>query len=688
VTSYRGIIRDITEARKAEQALRKSEAKYRRIVDTATEGIWVLGPDTMTTFVNARMAEMLGYSSQEMIGRPGADFMFEEDVPDHLQKMQNRRQGISENYERQFRRKDGQTVWTLASATPVFDDKHCFQGSFGMFTDITGRKEAETELRKTHEYLEQLISSANVMIAGLDALGHVRLLNEAAERITGYTVEELQGVDWFERIVPKDRYAYVWKVFQDYQQKTGSMPGFFENPILTKTGEERFISWQNSTILSPDRVISTISFGVDITERKRAESIMNARLRLLQFAAVHTLDELLQATLDELETLTGSQVGFYHFLEPDQQTLSLQTWSTRTLREMCRAEAKGRHYSIAQAGVWVDCVRERRPVIHNDYASLPHRRGMPPGHAPVIRELVVPVFRGDRITAILGVGNKPRDYTEGDVEIVSSLADLTWDIAERKRAEKQAEERQAELLYVSRLNTLGEMASGLAHELSQPLSAILSHANACARRIASSQLDIGAIERSLEKVVGQAERAGNILGRVRALAQRRPRRFSSVDMNETVRSVVDLTASEARHAGIEVRLELNEELPLICADMVQIEQVLLNLVRNAIEAMHLPGQTRHLLTIRSGARGSETVQIEVCDTGVGLPEADANRVFEPFFTTKANGLGVGLSISRTIVEMHDGALEARRNADCGSTLVLALPVVQPQERKAANDNVS
>jgi two-component system sensor histidine kinase TtrS len=313
---------------------------------------------------------------------------------------------------------------------------------------------------------------------------------------------------------------------------------------------------------------------------------------------------------------------------------------------------------------------------------------MPPGHAPVVRELVVPVLRGSQITAILGVGNKPKDYTEGDIEIASNLADLTWDIAERKRAEEQAQERQAELLHVSRLNTLGEMASGLAHELSQPLSAILSHANACARRIASSQLDIGAIERSLEKVVGQAERAGNILGRIRALAQRRPPRFSSVDMNETVRSVADLTASEVRHAGVDVRLELDEGLPLLRADMVQIEQVLLNLVRNAIEAMHLPGQTPRLLTIRTRATESGTVQVEVCDTGAGLPAADANRIFEPFFTTKANGLGVGLSISRTIVEMHYGTLEARQNADSGSTLVLTLPVAQPEECEATSDSGS
>ncbi|MDD2336552.1 MAG: PAS domain S-box protein, partial [Geobacteraceae bacterium] len=157
---------------------------------------------------------------------------------------------------------------------------------------------------------------------------------------------------------------------------------------------------------------------------------------LLQFAETHTLDELLEATLNEVEELTGSCIGFYHYLEADQQTLRLQNWSTRTKNEFCAAQGKGLHYNVSAAGVWVDCIHQRRPVIHNDYASLPHCKGLPPGHPPVIRELVVPVFRGESIKAILGVGNKPRDYTSQDVEVVSLLADLAWGIVERKRAEE------------------------------------------------------------------------------------------------------------------------------------------------------------------------------------------------------------------------------------------------------------
>ncbi len=181
-----------------------------------------------------------------------------------------------------------------------------------------------------------------------------------------------------------------------------------------------------------------------MTERNREDSATKARLRLLEFAATHTRDEVLTATLDEVEALTGSQIGFYHLLAADQRTLTLQAWSTRTLRELCTAEGERRHYDIDEAGVWVDCVRERRPVIHNDYAALPHKKDLPPGHAPVTRELVVPIFRENQIVAILGVGNKPTDYHTEDATVVSHFADLGWDIIERKRAEetlRESEER-------------------------------------------------------------------------------------------------------------------------------------------------------------------------------------------------------------------------------------------------------
>jgi diguanylate cyclase (GGDEF)-like protein/PAS domain S-box-containing protein len=163
---------------------------------------------------------------------------------------------------------------------------------------------------------------------------------------------------------------------------------------------------------------------------------LEARLRISQFAHSHSLDQLLQKTLDESEQLTGSTIGFFHFVEEDQQTIWLQTWSTNTLQNMCTADGKLQHYGIDQAGIWVDCVRVKRPVIHNDYPNLVHKKGLPHGHAPLTRILTVPIIRGGQIVAILGVGNKPFEYDDNDVEAVNLLADLAWDITLAKRVEE------------------------------------------------------------------------------------------------------------------------------------------------------------------------------------------------------------------------------------------------------------
>src|SRR5512137_1300810 len=179
--------------------------------------------------------------------------------------------------------------------------------------------------------------------------------------------------------------------------------------------------------------------------RTRRERVDRARLRILERSAGATLGELLTATLDEAEELTGSQIGFFHFLDDEQANLLLQAWSTNTVAKMCTAEGAGQHYPLSQAGVWADCVRTGQPVVHNDYASVPGRQGLPPGHASVVRELTVPVSRGGRICAVIGVGNKGSDYDDRDVEDVSALADLAWDIAARKRAEEALQASEADL---------------------------------------------------------------------------------------------------------------------------------------------------------------------------------------------------------------------------------------------------
>lgn len=206
---------------------------------------------------------------------------------------------------------------------------------------------------------------------------------------------------------------------------------------------------------------SKVSENKADTERKYFENpdylraIWESRVRLVNFSITRSLDDFLEEVLNEAEDLTASSIGFVHFVDENQEYLLLQNWSKRTKAEYCQAEGKGSHYPISQAGVWVDCIKVRKPVIHNDYNSLPHLKGMPEGHAKVIRELVVPVIRDEKIVAVIGVGNKLSLYEQQDIETLSILANLAWEIAERKRTEEALRDSEAHFHKIFDISPMG-----------------------------------------------------------------------------------------------------------------------------------------------------------------------------------------------------------------------------------------
>ncbi|MBN1523225.1 MAG: GGDEF domain-containing protein [Spirochaetales bacterium] len=208
------------------------------------------------------------------------------------------------------------------------------------------------------------------------------------------------------------------------------------NTIVLLSYQMLFILFTFSLVLMVNRRLFR-EIKMDMMLREQRAIIINLRLVLWEYSTTHDVKELMQKALDEIEELTGSLIGFYHFVDEKKKGLTLQAWSTRTREKFCKAEGENMHYSLKDAGVWVDCVRERRPVIHNDYASLSHKKGLPPGHAEVIRELVVPIMRDRKVVSILGVGNKPVEYTQDDIELVEYIADLVWTIVVQKQADEK-----------------------------------------------------------------------------------------------------------------------------------------------------------------------------------------------------------------------------------------------------------
>ena len=258
---------------------------------------------------------------------------------------------------------------------------------------------------------------------------------------------------------------------------------------------------------------------------------------------------------------------------------------------------------------------------------------------------------------------------------------LARDITERKRAEERLREKdnalqiaRTELAHASRLTTLGELTTSIVHEVSQPLGAMVASAAAGARWLAAEPPDIAEARSALDNIAADGKRAREVIARIRALTKRQVPRMELLDVNRKILEVVALTEHELRSHDIVLRTELDRTLPRVAGDRVQLQQVLLNLIVNAIEAMSGVHDRSRELTIVSGQDGPSGVVVEVRDSGTGLDAKGAERVFEAFYTTKPEGIGIGLSISRSIVEAHGGRLWATPNEPHGAVFRLSLPV--------------
>ncbi|OHB68782.1 MAG: hypothetical protein A2V70_07155 [Planctomycetes bacterium RBG_13_63_9] len=256
-------------------------------------------------------------------------------------------------------------------------------------------------------------------------------------------------------------------------------------------------------------------------------------------------------------------------------------------------------------------------------------------------------------------------YYEGMVE----------DNTDRRRAEERAQRHLEQLAHLERRYSMGEMVSVLAHELNQPLGTVGNYAQVCRRRIRDlNEQNHNELVEAVDQIIVQTERAAEIIRRLRSFVRRVDASRSTTDVNELVRGMTVLLEIEARLYDVHLELALDRSLPKALVDRIQIEQVVSNLVRNAMEATQGGPGGCGLVTIRTSMSGPGTIEVAVVDTGKGLEGEGAERVFEPFYTTKSDGMGLGLSISRSIIEAHGGRLEAEPNADRGATFRFTLPV--------------
>ncbi len=296
--------------------------------------------------------------------------------------------------------------------------------------------EALLALQESEQRFRTLLQDVgSVAVQGYHADGTVFYWNKASESLYGYASEEAMGRHMCDLIIPEEMRPQVYAAVDSMVRTCQPIPAA-ELSLRHKDGSEVIVYSSHGVTCLPDKLPEIYCIDIDIKDRKFNERVISSQLHLSRYSLNHGLEELLQEFLSEAECLTNSCVGFFHFVAADQQSLQLQAWSRNTMAHLCKTMPDEHHYPVSAAGVWADCVRVGEPVIQNDYESLPDKKGLPPGHAPIIRELVVPVYRDGTIVAVFGVGNKPVDYG-CDIEIIQKLADMSWDSVVRKQAEVQ-----------------------------------------------------------------------------------------------------------------------------------------------------------------------------------------------------------------------------------------------------------
>ena len=422
----------------------------------------------------------------------------------------------------------------------------------------------------------------------------------------------------------------------------------------------------------------------DISARKKIERILMSSLRISEYAFDHSLDELLVKLVDEAEDLTDSHVGFVHFVAADGLMVTLHTWSSSTLSTFCSSEPKGRHHLLESAGVWADCIREKKPLIHNDYESLPGRTGLPPGHAPIQRELVVPIVRNNQIVAVLGVGNKRTDYTVFDIKTIQKLTSRAWDFIALKQAEYDLTQAHNELeLKVAERTS--ELVS--THEQMKKISFDL----------------LWAEERERERIAGELhDRVGQSLLLVKmkldALAEKIPvagQRTLAVDAVSLLEiSIKDIRSLTFRmrppildSSGIQVALEW------LCSSMYSDYGLVVEFVTDG-QSLPLTAEMRYslyqavrelLLNVAKYAEtgfaalsikaDDENIIVQVIDKGVGFDNSEVEGAKS----------GYGLYNVRQRIEQMGGVFAVASAPGRGVSVTLTLPLANLQRLERNTD---
>jgi PAS domain S-box-containing protein len=479
-------------------------------------------------------------------------------------------------------------------------------------------------------WLAAIVDSADDAIISKSLDGTVTSWNRAAQKLFGYTAAEAIGRP-IALIIPLDRLAEEADIIR--RLRRGESVDHFETVRVAKGGRSVVVSVTISPLRNAaGEIVGASKIARDIGERLRAQETRARLAAIVDWSQ----DAIIGTTLD------GSITSW--------------NWGAEQLFGYTAAEAVGRHIGLI---IPSDRMAEEAEVL----AQL--ARGAPIEHFETVR-----VTRDGRLLNISLTVSPIRDAAGA----VVGASKVGRNITDQVRAAQALQRAQAALAQVNRVTTVGVLAASIAHEVNQPLGALANSAASCTRWLAAEPPAIENAQRALERMSGDIRRAAEVITRLRSHLVRQAPRKDRFDINEAILEVIALTSDEMRRHQISLETSLGQNLARVEADRVQVQQVILNLVVNAIEAMSDVGDRPRKLAIASVSEGEQAVLIEVRDSGGGVDPERAHRLFEAFHTTKAHGIGMGLSISRSIIEAHGGRLWATPNQPHGAAFRFSLPL--------------